>query len=169
MPVTPFHLGPGLLLKALARPCFSLSVFGFVQVVLDAEVVIALLRSRSPLHCVLHTYAGASAAALAGVVVGRPCCVWLKRRWNAGLPAELRARLRLPEPITFAAAVTGALSGAYSHILLDSLMHPDMKPLAPWTGRNVLLDVVGFWPLYLLCLAVGLVGAHLLNRRGGRR
>jgi hypothetical protein len=166
VPVTPFHLGPGLLLKALARSRFSLSVFGFVQVVQDAEVVVALLRSRFPLHGVLHTYAGASAVAVAGVAFGRPCCVWLKRRWNAGLPAELRARLTLPEPVPFAAAVTGALAGAYSHVLLDSLMHPDMRPLAPWTYGNVLLGAVGFWPLHLLCLAAGLAGTFLLSRRG---
>jgi hypothetical protein len=167
--VTPFHLGPGLLLKALApRSCFSLSVFGFVQVVLDAEVVTALVRSRFPLHGALHTYVGASAAAVAGVIIGRPCCVWLKRQWNAALPAGSRERLTLPEPIPLVASVTGALAGAYSHVLLDSLMHADMMPLAPWTTGNVLLSAVDFWPLHLLCLAGGLIGALLLNRRGGR-
>jgi hypothetical protein len=68
---------------------------------------------------VRHTYVGASAA---GVIIGRPCCVWLKRQWNAALPAGSRERFTLPEPIALAASVTGALAGAYSHVLLDSLM-----------------------------------------------
>jgi hypothetical protein len=157
-----------LLLKALARPCFSLSVFGFVQVIMDAEVVAAVLLSRFPFHGVLHTYAGASVAAVAGVIIGRPCCTSLKRWWNAGLPARARGRIGLPEPISPVAAVTGALAGAYSHVLLDSLMHPDMRPLAPWSSRNVLLGAVGLWPLHLLCLAAGLAGAWGLTRRGKR-
>ena len=39
MPVTPLHLGPGVVFKAIAGKHMSLTVFGLSQVVMDVEVV----------------------------------------------------------------------------------------------------------------------------------
>ena len=51
------------------------------------------------------------------------------------------------------ASVSGAFVGAYSHILLDSFMHIDVKPL----GNN-LRGIISIDTLHLSCVALFLIG-----------
>jgi hypothetical protein len=44
MPVTPFHLGPGLAAKAVLGRHMSLTVFGLGQVAMDLEPGLRMLR-----------------------------------------------------------------------------------------------------------------------------
>ena len=44
--------------------------------------------------------------------------------------------------ISWSAAAAGAFIGTYSHVLLDSIMHADMAPLAPWSPHNAMLGAV---------------------------
>ena len=44
MPATPFHFGPGAVLKALLPRHFSFTVFCLAQVVTDCEVAYYLMR-----------------------------------------------------------------------------------------------------------------------------
>ena len=37
MPFTPFHMGPGILIKSLLQGAFSLMVFGWAQIVMDIQ------------------------------------------------------------------------------------------------------------------------------------
>ena len=69
------------------------------------------------------------------------------------------------------AAVSGALFGAYSHVLLDSVVHPDLRPLAPWSNSNGLLHLISNGQLNLLCVVLGVIGGILfllllLRRKG---
>jgi membrane-bound metal-dependent hydrolase YbcI (DUF457 family) len=59
----------------------------------------------------------------------------------------------------------GGAAGAYSHVVLDSIMHSDMKPFAPFTNANPLLHVVPLGTLYLVCVGAGLVGACIIGIR----
>jgi hypothetical protein len=45
MPFTPFHMGPGLLMKVGLQGSFSLMVFGWTQVLIDLQPG-AVLRGR---------------------------------------------------------------------------------------------------------------------------
>src|SRR6266852_2949709 len=126
MPVTPFHFGIGAPIKAIAPNRFSWGVFCFAQAVADSEVVYAALRGQYPLHRFFHTYLGAVVVALISVAVGRPLGSALTRRCNARLEPRLQASLPVPEGVTWFAAATGALIGAFSHVLLDSFLHADM-------------------------------------------
>lgn len=56
MPFTPFHMGPGILLKALLQGSFSLMVFGWSQIVMDLQPLIAMLTGMGKLHGFTHTY-----------------------------------------------------------------------------------------------------------------
>ena len=49
----------------------------------------------------------------------------------------------------------GAATGAYSHIVLDSIMHGDMTPLAPFSRSNILLHVVSVEVLHWFCVIIG--------------
>jgi membrane-bound metal-dependent hydrolase YbcI (DUF457 family) len=159
MPVTPFHFGPGLVLKAVGRHYFSFSVFCLVQVVIDTEVMAATLSGTYPLHRTLHTYLGATGVALLCIVFGRPLCIWAKRAWNRHLDAKLKTWLWLPEPISLFAAVTGAFLGAYSHVFLDSFLHADMHPFAPFSNRSPLYGEISYPLMHLLCFLLGVLGA----------
>jgi len=63
VPFTPFHMGPGLLLKALLRGGFSLMVFGWAQIVIDVEPLVVLLTGGARLHGFTHSYARATCSA----------------------------------------------------------------------------------------------------------
>lgn len=169
MPFTPLHFGAGLALRSVTGEWFSFTVFCLVQVLIDLEPGWYMLRGEDEIHRFLHTYAGSTVAAVAAILVGKPVCEWLLRRWNAGLsPAQARW-LGTPSVISWPAAITGALAGAWSHVFLDSFMHADMRPLAPWREDNALLFMLHVDTLYLACAVAGALGlAILLVRRRWR-
>ncbi len=59
MPFTPFHMGPGLLVKAVAGRHFSILTFGIAQVAMDIEPLMGLMRGATVLHGPTHTYPAA--------------------------------------------------------------------------------------------------------------
>ena len=52
----------------------------------------------------------------------------------------------------------GAFFGTLSHVLLDSLMHHDIKPFAPFTQANPLMGLVTHDGVYELCALAGMLG-----------
>ena len=114
MPITPFHLGPGGLVKALAPRHFSFTVFAFSQALIDLEPIGFFFFTGDPVHPYLHTYLGATLVFLASWWAGPPVCRWALRAWNAWLsPAQARW-LGVEPVISRTEAVTGAFIGAYS-------------------------------------------------------
>jgi hypothetical protein len=162
MPFTPFHLGFGGAVKPALGRRFSFTVFAFSQVLIDVEPGARMLLDKEPLHPHLHTYVGATLVALMSGWLGRPLCEWALRMWNSRLsPAQ--ARWLVVDPtIAPLAAWTAALIGAYSHIVLDSIMHADIQPWAPFAGGNGLLGLISISALHWLCLALGLGGVIAL-------
>lgn len=162
MPITPLHFGPGLLCKALLGRHVSLLAFVLVQVVIDVETAWWMLHGEWVIHRFLHTYAGSTLAAGAVVLLTWRLPAFATGPWNRrmareGLPGwALAAR---PRPV---ALVAGALLGAWSHVLFDSLMHADMHPLAPWSAGNGLLAAVPLAWLNVFCVGSGLLGLGVL-------
>jgi hypothetical protein len=158
VPFTPFHFGPGLLLKAVAPGRVSFTAYAAAQVVIDVESGYYLLTQQSPVHRGLHTFAlGGLAGALSGALAG-----WVGRRL---LPRIARD----PRPLVAAelsarGALAGGLAGGLAHALLDGMMHFDMHPFAPFTQSNPLLGLLTLGGLHLLCLISGAVGLLLLVR-----
>jgi membrane-bound metal-dependent hydrolase YbcI (DUF457 family) len=157
VPITPFHLGPALIAKAAAGRHFSLTVFGISQVMIDVEPLVGLLRGSAVLHGFTHTLGGATLIGVAAVVIGRPLGEWALGAWT-GAPAR----------ISRTAVWTGAFGGTYSHLLLDGMMHLDMRPFAPFTDANPILGALTVPGIYLFCTVSGIVGA-LAMRLGIRR
>ena len=162
MPFTPFHFGPGLFAKSLLPRHFSWLAFIASQVLIDCETLFYLVQRTYPVHRFFHTLLG---GAVAGAVTGVALVGLTRRR-------ATRARLRLhlfdragpsvkSETATVAILV-GALVGGLSHSLLDGLMHPDVRPFAPWGDTNPLLGSIGLGTLHLGCLLLGLVGAVVM-------
>lgn len=162
MPITPFHFGPGAALKGLLGRYMSFTVFAFANVLIDVEPVALFFLTGDPAHPYLHTLPGATLIMVLGVWPGRRICEWAIRRWNAWLrPAQ--ARWLAVEPrIGLGAAASGAALGAYSHILIDSIMHVDVRPLAPFVAVNHWQGLVSIEVLQAACVAAGLAGIVLM-------
>jgi hypothetical protein len=172
MPFTPFHMGPGAIVKAALGRHFSLSVFGFAQVAMDLEPLARMLRGDPAPHGLSHTYAGATAIGVISLLLGRPICRRLLRLWPLEPELPFLNWLRGSGDISWPAAAAGAFVGTYSHVLLDSLMHAEMQPFWPLADRNGLLWLVSPEALHVLCLAagvVGLAGMYVRYRVVGRR
>jgi hypothetical protein len=166
VPITPFHFGPGALVKAAAPRHFSFTVFAFSQALIDLEPIGFFLFTGDPVHPYLHTYLGATLVFLASWWAGRPVCEWALRAWNAWLSPAQAAWLAYETRISTMAAGTGAFIGSYSHVAIDSIMHGDMEPFAPFSNAAPWHLIVSLETLHLACIAAGIIGiAGLLARR----
>jgi hypothetical protein len=155
MPATPFHFGPGLLVKAAAPRQFSMAAYSVAQIVIDLESGYHLLRHDYPVHRQAHTFfLGGLIGLVCGLVVSR-VGTWLARPRDA-IPEALAAEYRLP-----IAALSGVFGGML-HSLLDGIMHADIRPFRPFTNANPLYGLVSVQVIYLFCIVTGLVGAALL-------
>ncbi len=162
MPFTPFHMGPGLALKAIGGRHFSLTMFGVTQVAMDIEPLVHMLSGDDILHGYTHSYAGATLIALAALTLGRPFCWMALAYWNRVATLRFLRWFRVSTEIGRIPALTGAFLGAYSHVFLDSFMHADMRPWWPFGADNGLLHAIPLGWLHLLCLGSGLVGGMIL-------
>jgi len=52
-----------------------------------------------------------------------------------------------------------------SHVFLDSIMHPDIRPLAPFSNSNPMLLALSLPTLHWSCVIAGLVGICVLAIR----
>jgi hypothetical protein len=158
LPITPFHLGPGGLVKALAPRHFSFTVFAFSQALIDLEPIGFFAFTGDPVHPYLHTYLGATLVFLASWWAGPRVCRWALRAWNAWLsPAQARW-LAFEPVISRTQAGIGAFIGAYSHVAIDSIMHGDMVPFAPFSSATPWLLAVTVETLQWICVTAGVAG-----------
>ncbi len=155
MPATPYHLGPGLLIKAVAPRQFSMAAYSLTQVVIDMESGYYLLHKNFPIHRELHTFAlGGLIGLLCGLVVSR-IGAWLARpRLVVG--EALTAEYRL------SVAVLSGIFGGLLHPVLDGLVYNDIRPFRPFSSANPLYGLVSIRMVYLFCVVTALVGAALL-------
>ena len=172
MPITPFHLGPAMLVKAACPRWFSLGAFALVQIAIDVESVANILAGRYPIHDTLHTAAGALVVAVLIVPVARWSLPMLLRLLALGLsrvdgyPPSFRPHDRTRG---WLALTVGAVVGALSHVALDATMHADVRPLG---AGNPLYVPGSFVLVHIVCLAAGLVGVaawFVRVRHGGHR
>ena len=139
MPFTPLHLAVGAPVKALAGDRFSLKAFIAANVLIDIEPGIIMFFKMDAqgyaLHGFLHTLVGATLVSVlaALVMTGVLWSEW--KTWRTVL-------LRL-------------FFGVWSHVLLDSLVHTDVEPFAPWFGGNPFYTGL-IEPISLICLVVSL-------------
>lgn len=144
MPITPIHFGVGILAKSAAEKRFSLSMFALANIAIDIEPITWYLLTGDPVHGFLHTMLGATLLALACAHWGRSWCEMLLRLWNVQLSARQATWLDVVPSISTGSAFVSALVGAWSHVVLDSFMHADVRPCWPLSDAN---DILGLVPL----------------------
>jgi hypothetical protein len=172
MPFTPFHFGPGLLMKAAAPRRFSFLSFATTQVAIDLESLHYLTAGDQHVHRTLHTMA---AGGLAGVAVG--ALTW---GIGAGVHAAIGSRvggmsIGTPIPIfgselSGRGALLGGVLGGLSHSLLDAIVHSDVQPFLPFAPGNPFLGLIEWNTMETACIAAGVVGLFgiLARMRAGR-
>jgi membrane-bound metal-dependent hydrolase YbcI (DUF457 family) len=134
-------------------------VFGWAQIVMDIQPLAVMLTGHGHLHGFSHTYIGAMLLAVFSALSGKYLAEWGLR--TIGHP-------EFP-PISWGVAFISATIGTFSHVVLDSIMHDDVEPFAPFSLSNGMLGVISIQALHWLCIGTGLVGAVvyfvLANRR----
>jgi len=159
MPFTPFHFGPGLALKGLARPVFSWSAFVIAQVLIDCETLYYLLHHQYPVHRFFHSFLGATAAGL----VAAGSWLLIVRVVTVVLPDVMVSRMHSTSHVrsefSFLAIFLGGLLGGISHPFLDGIMHPDVRPFMPFSNRNPFLGLIGVGVLHVACVVAAVLGA----------
>ena len=150
MPFTPFHFGPGAALHAAAPRHISFMAFCAANVMIDLESLYNLVSRKYPVHAFFHTIVGAAVILVialllfeGGKLLARRCALPDLFGWQS----LARKKVAL-----------GAALGAYSHILLDSLMHRDIQPLAPFSASNPLLGMLPLGVLHIACALLALAG-----------
>ena len=154
MPFTPIHMGPGILIKSILQGSFSLMVFGWSQIIMDIQPLMVMLTGEGHLHGFSHTYIGALLLAIVSALTGKNLSEFGLR--IIGVSKKLN-----PIRIAWWVVLISAFMGTFSHVLLDSIMHSDVKPYYPFTLQNNFLAYFTIGQLHKLCLYSGLVGAGL--------
>lgn len=154
MPFTPFHMGPGIFVKAILQGSFSLMVFGWSQIVMDLQALFVLINGHGHLHGFSHTYVGGTLLAVVSAITG-------KYLSEFGLRILRLSRQPNLVKIAWSVAFLSAFLGCFSHVLLDSIMHADVEPFYPFSLVNDFLGFVSVDTLHKICLYSGLLGSVL--------
>lgn len=141
-------MGAGIVFKAAARTRFSLVVFGGSQIVIDLQPLIVMLGYNGELHGLSHTVLGATVIGLLCGLVGKPIGEWFLKL------------IREPQhcPISWRVSFSSAFIGTYSHILIDSIMHSDVRPLWPLSAVSPLHGIISIETLHALCWVGAIAG-----------
>ena len=150
MPFTPFHFGPGSLLHSLVKSHVSFISFCMANVLTDIEPLYFMVTGQFPIHRFCHTYVGATVVAAATILL-----FVVARRFSAAfwLPNILNWK-----GLNIRQVAIGAALGTYTHIVLDSIMHSDVRPYFPFSSANQLYGAIDLPMLHLLCFGAALLG-----------
>lgn len=172
MPVTPLHLGAALPGKPVLRDHLSLGVFAVVQIAIDIEPVWKSLTSAPTLHGPSHGLLVALAISAVLIVPAKYGVTWFYRVLRGLIERHGRSFVRLAaelRPVRWSGAVVAAAFGAISHVLLDAVVHADVRPFAPWTDANPLHVPGSFWWVHGVCATLGVAGMVWWLIAGRRR
>ena len=162
MPITPFHIIAGFAVKSVFNKHFSWSIFALTNIIIDVEVIYYILTIGEASHKFFHTLIGSSIVALSCAIIGIPICERLLKFWNKNLQNEKSLEklkwLSADTNITIFSSFTGAFVGAYSHIILDSLMHFDVKPFEPFFSKTF-VGIISSDLLHILLLGFFVFGS----------
>jgi len=143
MPLTPFHLGPGLFFGMLTSRFLDLSAFLLGSIILDIEPLIAFLSGNfeNPHHQFTSFLGG-----ILGAII-----VWL----------AIRVFRKKKQGLSNLSVFLGGLAGCWLHVIFDALMHYDVSPFWP-LGGNPFLNLISIPQNYLICIILGIAGLILL-------
>ncbi len=158
MPITPLHLGPGMLLKSILHGLFSLIVFAWAQFLMDIQPILVVVTGKGQLHGFSHTYIGATLIAVFSALSGKYVYQKIMGFIENDFSDYQKKLFDVPRKLTTGVCIVSAFIGAYSHVLLDSIMHADVEPFFPLYLENDLHLLISIDKLMKLCFYSGAVG-----------
>ena len=162
MPFTPFHMGPGLLIKSLLGSAFSLMIFGWCQILMDIQPLWVIITGEGHLHGFSHTFIGSTGIAIIAVITGKPLVNWVIFSKSIGLREEDKKLFGLNSRIGWLVASISSLIGSFSHVVLDAIMHSDVQPYYPFSLDKSYLHFISLEMLHIFCLYSGALGLIIL-------
>jgi hypothetical protein len=156
MPITPFHFGPGYLVKSACRKRFSFFVFVLSQIIIDLEPLYNMITDKHPVHGRLHTFLGSLIVVGITVLLAKPLAKGISK-FLKFFPT-FRKNIDGIQDYHFRVIWISAFVGGWSHVFLDSIMHLDMRPFWPFSNANPLLEIVSLLTLHIICIAMGMIG-----------
>jgi membrane-bound metal-dependent hydrolase YbcI (DUF457 family) len=165
-------MGAALLCKPFCKSSLSLITFGIAQIAMDIEPGIGMLTGSRELHGFSHTIVGAIMIAFVVILISPTICSAIFRKANKELGHYRVTWLIFPERWRYRDVLFSALFGTLSHVVLDSIMHTDIRPLAPFSESNPIFGLISHDSVYEICTLSGIVGIFiwvLVSRRGRKK
>lgn len=151
MPFTSFHFGPALGWGLPVRKYMHAPTFILANVVLDVEPFLVLHYGLNyPLHGYLHTFV---LAFIVGLLLGYAMFV-LERLLR---PIYKLFLLESGDNMNLKSFMLAGALGTMLHVLLDSPLYSDIRPLYPLT-INPLYNPALSIEVYSLCVWMGIIG-----------
>jgi len=158
MPLTPFHLGPGIFGGVIFFRYLNFFAFLLGSIVLDIDPFFQIFIKKCyycPHHGILHSFLG-------GIVGALILAIFLKI--FSGKINNWLSKFHLSQSSSFLNIFFSGLLGWWFHIIFDSFMHDDVFPFWP-SAFNPLLNLISISQIYLLTLILGIIGGVLLFRK----
>lgn len=155
MPLTPFHLGPGLFFGMLFLRFVNIYAFLIGSVIMDLEPLTLIIVKRCYFcehHPFLHTVIGG--------ILGSLAVAFILKYFEKPLQ-KLSAKLNVKQSFSMPAIYLSCFSAWILHIFFDSLTHSDVHPLWPSTYNPILIGTKIMIPLHLIFFALGVIGLVL--------
>jgi membrane-bound metal-dependent hydrolase YbcI (DUF457 family) len=151
MPFTSFHIGPGLGLGLPLRKHMHAPTFILANIIVDIEpLIVIIFNLRYPLHGYLHTLLSAF---IAGLILGY--AIYLLE--EPLRPLYKKLLLEGDENLNLKSFIIAGIFGMELHVLLDSPLYEDIKPLYPLT-INPLYNPKLTPEIYDICVWMGILG-----------
>ena len=151
MPFTLLHLGPGLAVGLPLRKHIHAPTFMVASVLVDVEPFVVLVFGLGySLHGYLHTFIGA-------LVLGVASGYFMYLLEGVFNPLWRKLLLASPPPHGLRAFITAGAFGTLLHVLMDSPLYSDIRPLYP-AGVNPFYNPALTPVIYYACMLMGILG-----------
>jgi hypothetical protein len=143
LPLTPFHVGPALLVALLLYPLLDIPTFLVASLIIDLEPLMVLLGYANwSMHGIFHSL---TVGTLVGVILALPMFMISKYI----KPVQI-GRI-LPEERTIKNIIMTSVLGVWIHIIIDSFLYSDLNLFYPLKW-NPLLGLIPEHRLIIFCL-----------------
>ena len=159
MPFTPFHIGPHGILYLPFRRHLDLITFISSNFIIDIEPLIVMSFDLSyPLHGYCHTF-------LIGGAIGFISGLAFYRLGN--FLDRIYVKCGIGSNLSISKFISSGIFGCWLHILFDSFIYYDIRPLFPFS-LNPFLGMISESTIYFVCL-VCFVSIFFLIMRSMRK
>ena len=159
MPLTPLHLGPGLLLAVFTLRFFNLWAILLGSVVMDVEPL-ALIFIHRCYHCPHHWFFHSILGAIFGSLI-LAAILW---RFREKLD-KISLKYKIRQSFSFLVLFSSSLVAWLIHIFFDSLTHFDVFLLWPLKYQPTFIGKEIYWPLNLIFIILGIIALVILRQK----